>query len=77
LGYLLREFWTSDNDNRIKMLNKFGVGAIVIKKHLIAEVDPEIINLGVYPTYFVRDLEDDPRFEKLFENNGVIIYRVP
>ena len=77
LGYLLREFWKADNDDRIKMLNKFGIGAIVIKKHLIAEVDPEIINLGVYPTYFVRDLENDPRFEKVFENNGVIIYRVP
>ena len=77
LGYLLREFWKADNDDRIKMLNKFGVGAIVIKKHLIAEVDLEIINLGVYPTYFVHDLEHDPRFEKVFENAGVIIYRVP
>jgi len=77
LGYLLREFWTSDNDMRIQILHKFGVGAIVIKKHLIAEVDPEINNLGVYPTYFVHDLEDDPRFEKVFENAGVIIYLVP
>jgi len=77
LGYRLREFWKADNDVRIQMLHNFGIGAVVIKKHLIAEVDPEIINLGVYPTYFVRDLENDPRFEKLFENNGMIIYRVP
>ena len=77
LGYLLRDFWTSDNDGRIQMLHKFGIGAVVIKKHLIAEVDPEIINLGVYPTYFVRDLKNDSRFERLFENAGVIIYRVP
>ena len=77
LGYLLRDFWTSDNDGRIQMLHKFGIGAVVIKKHLISDVGPEIINLGVYPTYFVRDLKNDPRFEKIFENKGMIIYRVP
>jgi len=77
LGYRLRDFWASDNDERIRMLHHFGIGAIVIKKHLIAEVDPEIINLGVYPTYFVRDLKGDSRFEKVFENDGVIIYDVP
>jgi hypothetical protein len=50
---------------------------VVIKKHLIAEVDDAITNLGVYPTYFVRDLEKDRRFRKLFENRDVIIYGVP
>ncbi len=77
LDYLLRKFWKLDNDDRIRMLYRFGVGAIVIKKHLIAEVDSKITNLGVYPKRFVRDLENDPRFEKVFENAGVIIYRVP
>ncbi len=77
LGYKLREFWHADNDDRIRMLNEFGIGAVVVKKHLIAEVYPEILNLGVYPTYFVKDLRSDSRFEKVFENDGIIIFRVP
>ena len=36
-----------------------------------------IINLGAYPTYFVQDIENDPRFKKLLKNDDVIIYRVP
>lgn len=77
LNYRLREFWKGDNDMRIKMLRQFGIGAVVIKKHLIADVDEAITNLGVYPTYFVRDLEKDRRFRKLFENGDMVIYRVP
>jgi hypothetical protein len=77
LNYQLREFWKGDNDMRIRMLRQFGIGAVVIKKHLIADVDDAITNLGVYPTYFVRDLEKDGRFGKLFENRDLIIYRVP
>ena len=77
LQYKLREFWKGDNDIRIRMLRQFGIGAVVIKKHLIADVDEAITNLGVYPTYFVRDLEKDGRFQKLFENRDVMIYRVP
>ncbi|MBM4314937.1 MAG: DUF2029 domain-containing protein, partial [Deltaproteobacteria bacterium] len=77
LKYRLREFWKGDNDMRISMLQQFNIGAVVIKKHLIADVDDAITNLGVYPTYFVRDLEQDPRFKKLLENDAIIIYRVP
>jgi|GEM_PF-175556 len=77
LQYKLREFWKGDDDIRIRMLRQFGIGAVVIKKHLIADVDEAITNLGVYPTYFVRDLEKDGRFQKLFENRDVLIYRVP
>ena len=50
LNYQLREFWKGDNDMRIKMLRKFDIGAVVIKKHLISNVDDAITNLGVYPT---------------------------
>ena len=77
LKYRLREFWKGDNDLRIAMLRQYRIGAVVIKKHLIADVDDAITNLGVYPTYFVRDLKKDERFEKVFENRDVIIYRVP
>ncbi len=77
LEYRLREFWRSDNDKRIDMLRRFGIGAVVVKKHLIADVDREITNLGVYPTDFVHDLEKDRRFRKIFENGAVIIYAVP
>lgn len=77
LEYRLREFWQADNDKRIDMLRRFHIGAIVIKKHLIAEVDPNITNLGVYPVSFVRDMEQDKRFKKIFENEAVVIYRVP
>lgn len=77
MNYRLREFWKGDNDMRIRMLRQFGIGAVVIKKHLITDVDDAITNLGVYPTYFVRDLEKDGRFPKLFENRDLIIYSVP
>jgi hypothetical protein len=77
LHYRLREFWKGDKDMRISMLRQFGIGAVVIKKHLIANVDDAITNLGVYPTYFVRDLEKDKRFKKLFENKDVVIFKTP
>lgn len=77
MNYKLREFWKADNDMRIRMLNQFGIGAVVIKKHLIGEVDEDIINLGVYPSFFVKDLRNDSRFENVFENDGILIFRVP
>lgn len=77
LNYRLRELWKGDNNTRISMLQQSSIGAVVIKKHLIAEVDDAITNLGVYPTYFVKDMEKDGRFLKLFDNEAVIIYQVP
>ena len=77
LRYRLREFWRADNDHRIEMLNEFGVGAIVVKKHLISRVDKKITDLGVYPTYFVKDIKQDSRFKRVFENSSVIIFLVP
>jgi hypothetical protein len=77
LGYRLRDFWLGSNDKRIALCHHFKVGAIVIKKHLIRPVDDDITDLGCYPDFFVRDLAGDKRFEKLFENDAVIIYRVP
>jgi len=76
LGYRLREFWRGDNDYRLELLRKFNIDAIVVKKYLIAQVDPEITNLGVYPYYFVKEIDQDSRFVKIFENNKYIIYRV-
>lgn len=77
LGYRLREFWRADNDRRIQLLQQFGIGAIVIKKRLISPVDEDITNLGVYPVYFVEDIERDDRFVKVFENADLLIYRTP
>ncbi len=77
LNYYLRDFWRADNDTRIEILVRNKVGAIVIKKHLIASVDESITNLGVYPDYFVRDIEKDRRFVKVFENKDITIYTVP
>ncbi len=77
LKYNLRAFWRADNDSRIRTLHYFGIGAVVIKKYLIAKVDEQITNLGVYPTYFVKDLANDKRFPKLFENSQIVIYGVP
>lgn len=77
LEYRLREFWKGNNSTRIDMLRNNRIGAIVVKKHLIAEVDDAITNLGVYPTYFFRDLEKDKQFQKLFENRDVVIFKVP
>ena len=77
LGYRLRQFWRGDNDERIRLLHRYKISHIVIKKHLIAPVDEKITNLGVYPTGFVQEIEADPRFTKVFANEQLIIFQVP
>lgn len=77
LNYYLRDFWHADNDERLVMLHKHAIGAIVIKKNLIAPVDPDITNLGVYPDYFVNDIRKDDRFRAVFENNKIVVFQVP
>ncbi len=76
LGYHLRDFWRSKNEVRIEILKKFKIGAIVVKKHLVAPVDEDIVNLGVYPDYFVLDINSDDRFIRAFDNDSVSIYKV-
>lgn len=73
----LREFWKGDNNRRLKFLRDFRIGAIVVKKHLVGGIDHEMNNLGIYPDYFVKDLDFDSRFRKVLENRDVIIYRLP
>jgi hypothetical protein len=77
LNYYLRDFWRADNNMRILMLRKNAIGAIVIKKHLIATVDEAITDLGVYPAKFVEEISSDIRFKRVFENGAVLIYQVP
>jgi len=77
LGYRLRDFWRADNDKRLAMIRQYGIGAIVVKKHLIAQVDEEMTNLGVYPIQFVEDLRVDKRFVKSFENDDLLIFLPP
>ena len=77
MGYRLREFWRAGNEQRIEMLHRYGVGAIVVKKHLIAPGDEDSTNLGVYPPDFVSEIQNDDRFAREFENNDVVIYRIP
>lgn len=77
LGYALKDFWKADNDTRIRMLDQRDLSAIVIKKYLVGKMDPEMTNLGIYPDYFVKQIADDPRFKKLYENDDVVIYLVP
>ena len=76
LNYSLRYFWRTDNDTRIAMLLRHKVGAIVIKKYLVAPVDKEITNLGVYPDYFVKEIQGDNRFTEVFDNKNIVIYRI-
>jgi hypothetical protein len=74
LGYRLRELWRSDNERRLELFRRYNVGAVVVKKHLIAVVDEEITNLGVYPPEFVEDLRGDARFKITFENNMLVVF---
>jgi len=75
--YEIRELWKGNNDQRLELLRKHGVGAIVVKKHLVGKIDAEMENLGVYPDYFVKDIDSDTRFEKVLDNKDVTIYRLP
>lgn len=77
LGYRLREFWRANNDERLQLLKKYNISLIIIKKHLIAPVDEQITNLGVYPVQFVEEIAGDPRFIKKYENSQLIIYALP
>jgi hypothetical protein len=73
----IKTFWKADNDKRLEMCRSFGLGAIVIKKYLIGVLDEDMSKLGIYPDSFVRDIENDSRFEKVLDNNDVVIYLVP
>jgi hypothetical protein len=77
LGNELRSLWKGDNDDRLALLHKRHVGAIVVKNHLVGPIDADMNNLGVYPEAFVDDLENDSRFIKVLENKAVRIYTVP
>lgn len=76
-SWRIKEFWKADNDGRIKMLHEFRVSAIVIKKYRVGCMNPGMDNLGIYPDFFVRDIENDKRFAKIHENSDVAIYLVP
>ncbi|OQX15704.1 MAG: hypothetical protein BWK76_12700 [Desulfobulbaceae bacterium A2] len=76
LGYRLRDFWHADNDERLRLLAKYSIGAVVVKKHLVAPVDEAVTDLGVYPDYFVRQINNDPRFRKVFDNRAAMVYRI-
>ncbi len=76
LGYHLRDFWRADNDKRIQLLEDYDVSMVVIKKHLVAPVDDQITNLGVYPVEFVNEISVDERFDKVFSNSQLIMYRL-
>jgi hypothetical protein len=76
LGYRLREFWRGNNDFRLEMLRQQDIGAVVVKKHLVALMDPDMSNLGIYPVDFVTDLRGDKRFPVVFENSAVIVFQV-
>jgi ALG3 protein len=74
LGYRLRDLWRNDNDRRLELFRRYNVGAVVVKKRLIAKVDEGITNLGVYPPEFVEDLRGDGRFKITFENNMLLVF---
>jgi hypothetical protein len=77
LGYHLRDLWRGNNDQRMALLQRYQVGVIVVKKHLVREVTADTHDLGVYPASFVHDIDGDLRFPKRFENEDVVIYDVP
>ncbi len=76
LGNRLLSFWAADNDARLHVLRNREIGAIVIKKHLIADDERAAHNLGSYPISFVRDIRNDPRFERVLDNDAAEVYRV-
>ena len=72
----LKDFWRETNEERMVILNACNIGAIVVKKHMVAPIDPEMHNLMVYPPEFVSEIGTDPRIERMFENDAVIIFKV-
>ncbi|BHH82666.1 hypothetical protein LA52FAK_09550 [Desulforhopalus sp. 52FAK] len=76
LGYQLRDFWRGDNDRRIGLLQRYDVSMVIVKKHLISPVDEEITNLGVYPVTFVNEISSDARFDLVFSNSELLMYKV-
>lgn len=76
MGRELHDFWRAGNDQRIEMLAKYKMRYIVIKKYKIRDVSPDTHDISVYPKAFVEDVARDPRFETIFENGAIVIYRV-
>ncbi|MDD4869642.1 MAG: hypothetical protein PHR77_03710 [Kiritimatiellae bacterium] len=73
----LRDFWKAGRDQRLAILQEMEVGAIVVKKWLVAPIDKDMNNLGVYPDFFVKDIARDRRFIMIYENPDITIYSVP
>ncbi len=74
LDYNLKDFWKTSPDGRYKMMLEYGIGAVVIKKHLIGDMDKDCSNLGIYPRYFVEELKNDSRYTNVVENKDVSVY---
>lgn len=75
--YEIRELWKGNNDQRLDLLRRHKVGAVVVKKRLVGKIDAKMENLGIYPDYFVNDINSDPRFVKVLDNKDVTIYSLP
>jgi hypothetical protein len=77
LSYGLRDFWKGDNDLAVRdAAKRHDVGAVVIKKHLVAPLDSEMRQSGDIPPEFVADLRKDDRFVNVLENRDVVIFAV-
>ena len=71
----LRDFWRGGNDRRLQILRRWQGSMIIVKKARIRDVDPDTHDLGAYPRSFVEDLVRDERFQQIFENDAVLIFR--
>jgi hypothetical protein len=74
---LVDVMWQAEPDARFEKFVDWDIGAIVIKKHLIGDLDSALSNLNTYPRSFVESIQADSRYTKVLENNDVIIYKLP
>lgn len=70
----LSEFWQSPPENILQALEKRGIGALVIKKHLIRDLPLDTTNMGIYPLEFTSNLDNYPFLTKKFSNSYADIY---
>lgn len=77
MDFQLRDFWRWNNDERLRVLQGYGAGSIIVKKYRVKDVGADTVDLGLYPKSFVDDLDNDPRFRNVFENDAVKIYLLP
>ena len=68
-------FWKADSAAALRILNRYGIGYILVDKSRIYD-DSESHHLGGYPRSFVEKLQTFPFLQLVFENEALSLWKI-